>query len=158
MLLFSLPLQRSPEGRHRSCQSPPLTPALANTAAALLGLTSTSNGAKHFKGATEPLTSNPFDFADPSDLQIFLELLLKKSQAGIQLESKLDRSIDQCCNGRGDDAQFPRRVWRDPTSLHHRSCDNVPWVQQGLPAYLAHNSHPTVLCCLQLSTHGKLLQ
>jgi hypothetical protein len=55
-----------------------LAPALANTAA-FLDLTSTS-GAKHFKGATEPLTAKPFDFSDPSDLQVFLDLLLKKSQ------------------------------------------------------------------------------
>jgi hypothetical protein len=56
-----------------------LTPALANSAAAYLNLASAS-GAKQFKGATEPLTSTPFDFADPSDLQIFLDLVLKKSQ------------------------------------------------------------------------------
>jgi hypothetical protein len=55
-----------------------LAPALANTAA-FLDLTSTS-GAKHFKGATESLTAQPFEFADPSDLQIFLDLVLKKSQ------------------------------------------------------------------------------
>jgi hypothetical protein len=56
-----------------------LAPALANTAATYLDLTSAA-GAKHFKGATEPLSAQPFDFADPSDLQIFLDLALKKSQ------------------------------------------------------------------------------
>jgi hypothetical protein len=55
-----------------------LAPALANTAA-YLDLTS-SSGTKHFKGATEPLNAKPFDFADPSDLQVFLDLVLKKSQ------------------------------------------------------------------------------
>jgi hypothetical protein len=56
-----------------------LAPALATTAVTYLDLTS-STGAKHFKGATEPLSVQPFDFADPSDLQIFLDLTLKKSQ------------------------------------------------------------------------------
>jgi hypothetical protein len=56
-----------------------LAPALANTSTTYLDLTS-SAGAKHFKGATEPLSAQPFDFADPSDLQIFLDLVLKKSQ------------------------------------------------------------------------------
>ena len=55
-----------------------LAPALAVTAT-FLDLTST-NGAKHFKGAIEPLNSKPFDFSDPSDLQVFLDLVLKKSQ------------------------------------------------------------------------------
>ena len=55
-----------------------LAPALANNAI-YLDLT-TANGAKHFKGATEPLNSQPFDFADPLDLQVFLDLVLKKSQ------------------------------------------------------------------------------
>jgi hypothetical protein len=56
-----------------------LAPALANTAAAFLDLTS-SAGTKHFKGAVESLTATPFDFKDPSDLQVFLDLVLKKSQ------------------------------------------------------------------------------
>jgi hypothetical protein len=56
-----------------------LAPALANTATTYLDLTS-SAGAKHFKGATEPLSSKPFDFADPAGLQFFLDLVLKKSQ------------------------------------------------------------------------------
>ena len=56
-----------------------LAPALANTAAACLDLTSPS-GAKHFKGAIEPLASTPFDFNDPADLQVFLDLVLKRSQ------------------------------------------------------------------------------
>jgi hypothetical protein len=56
-----------------------LAPALANTATTYLDLTS-STGAKHFKGATEPLSAQPFDFADPADLQFFLDLVLKKSQ------------------------------------------------------------------------------
>jgi hypothetical protein len=55
-----------------------LAPALANTAA-FLDLTTTS-GAKHFKGATESLNSQAFGFEDPSDLQVFLDLVLKKSQ------------------------------------------------------------------------------
>ena len=55
-----------------------LAPALANTAT-FLDLTS-SSGAKHFKGATEPLNTQPFDFSDSSDLQVFLDLVLKKSQ------------------------------------------------------------------------------
>ena len=55
-----------------------LAPALANTAP-FLDLTS-SNGAKHFKAATEALNAKPFDFADDSDLQVFLDLVLKKSQ------------------------------------------------------------------------------
>jgi hypothetical protein len=56
-----------------------LAPALANTAITYIDLTS-STGAKHFKGATKPLSTQPFDFADPSDLQVFLDLVLKKSQ------------------------------------------------------------------------------
>ena len=56
-----------------------LAPALANTAAAYIDLTS-SAGTKHFKSAVEPLASTRFDFKDPSDLQIFLDLVLKKSQ------------------------------------------------------------------------------
>ena len=55
-----------------------LAPALANTAA-FLDLAS-SDGAKHFKGATEALNSHPFDFEDDSDLQVFLDLVLTKSQ------------------------------------------------------------------------------
>jgi hypothetical protein len=55
-----------------------LAPAVANTAA-YIDLTSTSGG-KHFKGATEALNSQPFDFTDPTDLQVFLDLVLKKSQ------------------------------------------------------------------------------
>jgi hypothetical protein len=55
-----------------------LAPALANPAT-YLDLT-TSTGAKHFKGATGPLSTQPFDFADPSNLQVFLDLVLKKSQ------------------------------------------------------------------------------
>ena len=38
------------------------------------------NRAKLFKGATEPLGSQPLDFADESDLQVFLDLVLKESQ------------------------------------------------------------------------------
>jgi hypothetical protein len=53
---------------------------LANTAT-YLDITSAS-GAEHFKGATEPLNTQLFDFADPSDLQIFLDLVLKKSSPG----------------------------------------------------------------------------
>jgi hypothetical protein len=55
-----------------------LAPALANTAT-FLDLTSTS-GSKHFKGATEALNTQPFAFDDPGDLQVFLDLVLKKSQ------------------------------------------------------------------------------
>jgi hypothetical protein len=55
-----------------------LAPALANTAA-FVDLT-TSNGIKHFNRATEPLTKETFNFADPLDLQVFLDLVLKKSQ------------------------------------------------------------------------------
>jgi hypothetical protein len=55
-----------------------LAPALANTTA-FLDLTS-SNGAKHFKGATEALNSHAFNFEDDSDLQVFLDLVLAKSQ------------------------------------------------------------------------------
>jgi hypothetical protein len=55
-----------------------LAPALANTAA-FLDLTSAS-GTKHFKGATEPLSLQLFNFEDPADLQVFLDILLKKSQ------------------------------------------------------------------------------
>jgi hypothetical protein len=44
-----------------------LAPALANTTIIYIDLTS-STGAKHFKGATKPLSTQPFDFADPSDL------------------------------------------------------------------------------------------
>jgi hypothetical protein len=58
-----------------------LAPALANTAAAYLDLTSAS-GAKHVKNVTEPLTTSraSFDFAHSSDLEVFLDLVLKKSQ------------------------------------------------------------------------------
>ena len=65
-------------------QAPPaapvftLAPALVNTAV-FLDLTSVS-GTKHFKGATEPLNKQPFDFTDSSDLQVFLDLVLKKFQ------------------------------------------------------------------------------
>jgi hypothetical protein len=55
-----------------------LAPALANTAM-YLDLTSVS-GTKHFKGATKPLNKQPFDFTDSSNLQVFLDLVLKKSQ------------------------------------------------------------------------------
>jgi hypothetical protein len=55
-----------------------LAPALANTAT-YLDLT-TSNGAKHFKSATEPLGPQPFDFTDDSDLQVFLNLVLTRAQ------------------------------------------------------------------------------
>jgi hypothetical protein len=55
-----------------------LAPALDNTTT-FLDLTS-STGAMYFKGATKPLNTQPFGFADPSDLQIFLDLVLKKLQ------------------------------------------------------------------------------
>jgi hypothetical protein len=55
-----------------------LAPVLASTAN-YVDLASAS-GAKYFKGATEPSNSKPFDFVDPPDLQIFLDLVLKKSQ------------------------------------------------------------------------------
>ena len=55
-----------------------LTPAMANTAA-FLDLT-TPNGAKHFRGATEALNAQAFDFEDDSDLPVFLDLLHTKSQ------------------------------------------------------------------------------
>jgi hypothetical protein len=55
-----------------------LAPALANTAT-FIDVDSVS-GTKHFKGATEPLNKQPFDFADSADLQVFLDLVLKKSQ------------------------------------------------------------------------------
>jgi hypothetical protein len=55
-----------------------LAPVLANTAA-FLDFTS-SNGAKHFKGATKALNSHAFDFENDSDLQVFLHLVLTKSQ------------------------------------------------------------------------------
>jgi hypothetical protein len=55
-----------------------LAPALANTAT-FLDLT-TSSGAKHFKGAIESLNSHPFEFEDGADLQVFLDLVLTKSQ------------------------------------------------------------------------------
>jgi hypothetical protein len=38
------------------------------------------DGAKHFKGATEALTSQPSDFTNDLDLQVFLDLALEKSQ------------------------------------------------------------------------------
>jgi hypothetical protein len=55
-----------------------LAPALANTAT-FLDLTSTS-GSKHFKGATEASNTQPFGFDNPADLQVFLDLVLKKLQ------------------------------------------------------------------------------
>jgi hypothetical protein len=55
-----------------------LAPGLANTGA-YIDFTSTS-GRKHFMNATEPLTSQPFDLSDPSDLPLFLALVLRKSQ------------------------------------------------------------------------------
>jgi hypothetical protein len=55
-----------------------LAPALANTVN-YIDLASTS-GTKHFKGATKPLNAQPFNFADASDLQVFLDLVLKKSR------------------------------------------------------------------------------
>jgi hypothetical protein len=54
-----------------------LSPAMAN-AGAFLNL-STSTGAKLFKIGAEPL-SRSFDFVDPSDLQVFLDLLKTKSK------------------------------------------------------------------------------
>jgi hypothetical protein len=55
-----------------------LAPALASTAA-FLDL-ATAAGTKHFKGGTEALNSQPFDFKDDTDLQVFLDLVLTKSQ------------------------------------------------------------------------------
>jgi hypothetical protein len=54
-----------------------LSPAMAN-AGAYLDLAN-STGAKLFKLGSEPL-SRSFDFVDPSDLQVFLELLKTKSK------------------------------------------------------------------------------
>jgi hypothetical protein len=54
-----------------------LSPAMAN-AGAFLDL-ATSTGAKLFKLSAEPL-SRSFDFVDPSDLQVFLDLLKTKSK------------------------------------------------------------------------------
>ena len=56
-----------------------IAPALANSAAAYLDLTST-NGAKQFNKATEALSTTPFDFNDSSDLQVFLDMVLTRSQ------------------------------------------------------------------------------
>jgi hypothetical protein len=56
-----------------------LAPALACNAAACLDL-STANGGKHFKTGTESLTAQAFNFEDPSDLRIFLDLIKVKSQ------------------------------------------------------------------------------
>jgi hypothetical protein len=56
-----------------------LAPALAYNAAAYLDL-STTNGGKHFKTGTESLTTQAFNFEDPSDLRIFLDLIKVKSQ------------------------------------------------------------------------------
>jgi hypothetical protein len=55
-----------------------LAPALANTAT-FVDLMTTS-GSKHFKGATEPLNAQAFGFEDLANLQVFLDLVLKKSQ------------------------------------------------------------------------------
>jgi hypothetical protein len=41
---------------------------------------STSGGMKHFKGGSEDLNAQAFDFKDDTDLQVFLDLLLTKSQ------------------------------------------------------------------------------
>ncbi len=54
-----------------------LLPAMAN-AGAFLNLP-TSTGAKLFKIGAEPL-SRSFNFVDPSDLQVFLDLLKTKSK------------------------------------------------------------------------------
>jgi hypothetical protein len=54
-----------------------LSPAMANAGASLDLATST--GAKLFKLGSEPL-SRSFDFVDPSDLQVFLDLLKTKSK------------------------------------------------------------------------------
>jgi hypothetical protein len=54
-----------------------LSPAMAN-AGAFLNV-STSTGAKLFKIGAEPL-SRSFNFMDPSDLQVFLDLLKTKSK------------------------------------------------------------------------------
>ena len=54
-----------------------LSPAMANSGA-FLDL-ATSTGAKLFKLGSEPL-SRTFDFVDPSDLQVFLDLLKTKSK------------------------------------------------------------------------------
>jgi hypothetical protein len=54
-----------------------LSPAMANSGA-FLDLT-TSTRAKLFKLGSEPL-SRSFDFVDPSDLQVFLDLLKTKSK------------------------------------------------------------------------------
>jgi hypothetical protein len=56
-----------------------LAPALANTVTTYLDLTS-STGAKHFKGATEPLSTQSFDFSDAAGLKFFLDLVLNESQ------------------------------------------------------------------------------
>jgi hypothetical protein len=64
-----------------AARSPPvftLASALAN-AAAFLDLTG-SSGAKRFKGATESLSFQPFDFEENSDPQVLLDLVLTKSQ------------------------------------------------------------------------------
>jgi hypothetical protein len=55
-----------------------LAPALANTTA-FLNFTS-SSGSKHFRGATEAPSTHSFDFADPTDLKVFLDFVLKKAQ------------------------------------------------------------------------------
>jgi hypothetical protein len=54
-----------------------LSPAMVN-AGAFLNL-ATSTGAKLFKIGAEPL-SRSFEFVDPSDLQVFLDLLKTKSK------------------------------------------------------------------------------
>jgi hypothetical protein len=56
-----------------------LAPALANAVTTYLDLTS-STGAKHFKGATKPLSTQSFDFSDAADLKFFLDLVLNESQ------------------------------------------------------------------------------
>jgi hypothetical protein len=77
-----LPLPRPPEERHRLHQQQPSPlrlpwPTMLQTA--YLDL-STTNGGKHFKTGTESLTAQAFNFEDPSDLRIFLDLIKVKSQ------------------------------------------------------------------------------
>jgi hypothetical protein len=57
----------------------PFVLAPAHSTQTYVALT-TGEGKKHFKGGSEPLNAKAFDFTDTSDLQLFLDLLMKKSQ------------------------------------------------------------------------------
>jgi hypothetical protein len=113
-----------------------LAPALANTAAFFYF--ASSDGAKHFKGATEALSSHAFDFEDDSALRVFLALVLTKSQVwgwNAIFDIPVADALPQLL---GTGTFSPITGWSLSTQLGPMLCRTVPHLR---------SERKTLLCC-----------